>query len=83
MFNIEITEYIEFSQDKGEDVLLVGILSVEKKILQLDDIFWEYTKYTAEENKIIESVTMQDRIAERFFAACKEEMDERIIENYI
>ncbi len=73
MFNTEITEYIEFSQDKGDEVLLVGILSIRKRTLQLEDVFWDYTLYTTEQNAIIGVVADKNRTAERFFAACKEE----------
>ncbi len=78
-----IIEHVEFSQDKAEDVELTGILSMEKNVLQVDDIIWDRSLYTKEENAVIVLVTLRPSIYERLFAACEEEMEERIIENYI
>lgn len=81
---VQIIEHIEFSEDKCEDVVFIGIvIKTRNDGTFIEDVQWDKTLFTKEENNLIASKAFASKMYDRFFKAFESEMNERLIECYI
>lgn len=81
---VTISLHIELDEDRELDVAMIGeIISSRQDGTFIEDISWDRTMYTQEENEAIEMVAFKSGIYDKLFAAYDREMEERKIESLI